>query len=51
MYLLQCLIVGAVIVHNEYNHWTPNRFVPIILGGLAAYLVTLLLFWLRGQKT
>jgi hypothetical protein len=25
MYLLQSLIIGAVMVHKEYYHWTPNR--------------------------
>ena len=24
MYFLQSLIIGAVVIHNEYNHWTPK---------------------------
>ena len=25
MYLLQAVIIGSVVAHNEYYHWTPNR--------------------------
>jgi hypothetical protein len=32
LYLLQSVIIGAVVVHNEYNHWTPNKVAAAIVG-------------------
>jgi biotin transporter BioY len=46
LYLLQSVIIGAVVVHNEYNHWTPNKVAAAIVGIAAAYAVTwILLNW------
>jgi|RhiMetdeSRZDD1v2_1073273.scaffolds.fasta_scaffold80057_5 hypothetical protein len=47
MYLLQGFIVGFVVVHNEYHHWTPNRVVAGIIGIAAAYVVTWVIWQLR----
>jgi hypothetical protein len=52
MYLLQSLIIGAVVVHNEYNHWTPNKLLAALIGVSAAYAVTRLIWqarWLIGR--
>ena len=50
MYLLQSVIVGAVVVHNEYHAWTHNKVAAAMIGIAAAYAVTLLLFWLRQLR-
>ena len=47
MYFLQSFIVGAVVVHNEYNHWTPNKLVPVVIGIALAYLATVVIW--RGR--
>ena len=51
MYLLQGFIVGFVVVHNEYHHWTPNKVAAAIIGIGAAYAVTLALFWLAAARS
>jgi hypothetical protein len=43
MYLLQATIVGAVMIHNEYHHWTPNKVAAGIIGFAAAWLATWLI--------
>jgi hypothetical protein len=47
VYLLQSLIIGAVVVHNEYNHWTPNKVLANAIGIGLAYLATLAMVRLR----
>lgn len=47
MYLLQSLIAGFVIVHNEYNHWTPNKVAAAIIDIAAAYVATWILWQLK----
>jgi hypothetical protein len=44
-YLLQGSIIIAVVAHEHFNHWntTGNKLVPSVLGGIIAYIVTLLL--------
>ena len=36
MYLLQSVIIGVVVAHNEYNRWTP--MMPVVIGVAAATL-------------
>jgi hypothetical protein len=38
--LLQSLVIFAVVASNAHYHWTPNHYLPAILGWLAALLVT-----------
>jgi biotin transporter BioY len=49
MYLLQSLIIGSIVVHNEYNHWTHNKVAASIIGFAAAYAVTWVIFRLRQE--
>lgn len=39
-FVLQSSIVFAVMASNIYWHWTPNGYVPALLGGGFAYIVT-----------
>jgi hypothetical protein len=39
-YLLQSLIIFAVVASNIHWHWTPNTYLASILGILAALLLT-----------
>lgn len=41
-FLIQSLIVFAVMSSNIYFHWTPNNYVAGALAGAAALLVTLI---------
>ena len=41
-YLLQSSIMFAVMASNIHWHWTPNGYVPALLGIGLAYLATLL---------
>jgi hypothetical protein len=36
-----------VVVHNEYNHWTPNRVAAGIIGIALAYVATWVIWQLR----
>jgi predicted phage tail protein len=47
MYILQSVIIGAVVIHNELNHWTPNKVAASIIGIAAAYAATVILVGLR----
>ena len=47
MYLLQATIVGAVMIHNEYHRWTPNKVAAGIVGFALAYVATLVIFEAR----
>jgi hypothetical protein len=47
MFLLQATIVGAVMIHNEYHHWTPNKVAAGIIGFAFAYGATLVIFEVR----
>lgn len=50
-YLLQSLIIGAVVVHNEYFHWTPNKVLAAAIGVGLAYLATKLVMSVRRHTT
>jgi hypothetical protein len=39
MYLLQCLIIFAVVASNIHWQWTPNPYLAAGLGALLAYAV------------
>lgn len=39
-FLLQSLIVFAVLASNVYWHWTPNGYLAAVLAGVAALVVT-----------
>jgi hypothetical protein len=49
MYLIQSLIVLAVVAHDHVHHWniSGNRLVPTTIGFAIAYCVTVALFYLR----
>jgi branched-subunit amino acid transport protein len=49
-YLIQSLIIGAVVVHNEYNHWTPNKILAALIGVGLAYLTTRILWALLPRR-
>jgi len=42
-YVLQMLVVFAVVTSNAYLHWTPNGYLAGFIGVGAAMLVTFLL--------
>jgi hypothetical protein len=42
-FVLQSLIIFAVIASNIHWHWTPNGYLPAILGAGLAWLLTRLL--------
>lgn len=48
-YLIQSLIIGAVVVHNEYYHWTPNKLLAASIGVGVAYLLTRALWSLKSR--
>lgn len=48
-YFFQSLIIGAVVIHNEYNHWTPNRVLAALIGVGIAYGLTRLVWALKRQ--
>lgn len=52
-YLFQSLIIGGVVVHNEYYHWTPNKILAAAIGVGLAYLATRIIWKLkaRGQDS
>jgi hypothetical protein len=41
-FLLQSSIIFAVCASNIHWHWTPNGYIPALLGIGLAYLATLL---------
>jgi hypothetical protein len=45
-YFAQALIIGSIVVSNEYLHWTPNKYLAGMLGVAAAFIITKLLGWL-----
>jgi hypothetical protein len=54
-YLLQSLIIFVVMASNIHWQWTPNGYIPALLGIGLAYLATLLVqhimfkdFWRRS---
>lgn len=49
MRVIQALIVGAVVASNIQWKWTENGYGPILLGVLAAYLLTVLPFQIFHQ--
>lgn len=40
MYLIQSLVIFAVMASNIHWHWTPNGYLAGILGWIAALLLT-----------
>ncbi len=52
-YLLQALVIFAVVGSNIHWHWTPNDYLASMLGIVAAFLVTVvistLLKLVRGE--
>lgn len=50
-FLLQSLIVFAVMASNIHWQWTPNAFLATLLGGIAALLVTVAVNGLRAWQT
>jgi hypothetical protein len=49
-FLLQSLIVFAVVASNIAWQWTPNGWIPALLGGGLAYGLTWLLAQYRVSK-
>ena len=49
-YLLQCLIIFAVIASNIAWQWTPNIYIPSLLGVGLAYGLTKLIAHARVSK-
>jgi F0F1-type ATP synthase assembly protein I len=53
-FLLQSLIVFAVMASNIAWHWTPNSYLAGVIGFIAALLATVglsnLLLWARKQR-
>lgn len=52
-YLFQGSIIFAVVASNIHWQWTPNQYLPAVLGFVAALLVTVglsnLLLWARKK--
>jgi hypothetical protein len=53
-FLLQSLIVFAVMASNIYWQWTPNSYLAGVISFIAALLVTVgvtnLLLWARQKR-
>ena len=49
MYLLQGLIVFAVVASNIHWQWTPNPYIPPLFGFILAYGVTWLIVEFRDR--
>ena len=49
-FLLQSLIIFAVCASNIHYQWTPNAYIPALLGGGLAYGLTYLLAQYRIGK-
>ena len=50
-FLLQSLIIFAVMASNIYFKWTPNGYLAAMLGGIAALLVTVGINGLRTWQS
>jgi hypothetical protein len=50
-YLLQSLIIFAVVASNIRFHWTPNGYLAAIIGVGLAYGVTRLLSWIVTSQS
>lgn len=54
-YLFQGSIVFAVVASNIHWQWTPNAYLAMMLGGIAALLATVglsnLLLWARKKPS
>jgi hypothetical protein len=52
-YLFQSVIIGGVVIHNEYYNWTPNKVLAALIGVGLAYGITRLIWSLggKGEKT
>jgi hypothetical protein len=46
---MQSLIIGSVMVHNEYYHWTPNKVLAAAIGIGLAHLFTRLLWAVKSR--
>jgi hypothetical protein len=44
-WLLQSSIIFAVMATNIHWHWTPNGYIPGLIGVGLAWLLTRLLIW------
>jgi hypothetical protein len=51
MYLLQALIIFAVIASNIHWQWTPNGYLPAGIGVLLAWIVTWLVVSVRDRMS
>jgi len=49
MYLLQGLIIFAVVGSNIHWHWTDNGYIPAGAGVLLAWLVTTAIVTVRDR--
>jgi hypothetical protein len=49
-FLLQSLIIFAVMASNIHWQWTPNGYIPALLGGGLAYGATQLLTEYRVRR-
>jgi hypothetical protein len=47
-YLVQSVIIGAVMLHNHYYQWTPNGYLAGLIGVGLAWLFTQTIWRLRG---
>lgn len=43
--LFQLLIVAGVAASNIHWQWTPNLYLPALIGIAAAYLATKIIIW------
>ncbi len=48
-FLIQGLIVFAVVASNIYFQWSPNPYIPAALGAGAAYILTDVVNELAGK--
>jgi len=49
MYLLQALIIFAVVATNIHWAWTPNGYLPAGIGVLLAWIVTVAIVSVRDR--
>lgn len=50
-FLIQSLIVFAVVASNIHFQWTPNPYIPALLGGGLAYGLTRLVGEYRVRQS
>lgn len=48
MFLLQSVVMFLVVASNVQFHWTPNPYIPALIGVGLAYGLTLLLNGAQG---